>query len=411
MRRLWISLFALTFAGLTVPDGAAAQIQECARILDDGIRDTYDAQTFSSYESALQQLLAMSDEQLRSARSSGDFGFSVPIPFGEAFASLAFGSSDSRERVQSLRSTYRQSGFSAIRRSDYVWLTQRVVNQAIPNAWLRCIELTVDRRPQGLTIEVDDDVARRFGLTLQWQQASAAEAAPRISGIYTEGVQLAGGNNLTTGMTLNNLQRYLQPFERTDSAEAIIALYFDNHDDLFLRLPSIVPATTEASLQGTWVLAGIAPGTRILACMSCPLGPSIHVDNQPGTWVNPVMAGRAIQVSTVRVAFLPDGRGAIQLGGTVASADGPPRDPMPFPPGAFTGPFQSREETMWFDYALAGETLRFTPRVLATPWGPPSTEEPETAELDYQFLANGVLMVRVAGVPLFLMRPEQLGPD
>lgn len=397
--RLQILAAILLFGSST----ATAQIQECSRILEGGLRDNYNLSTSSSYESVLSTLLAMTDEQLSSAKSSRNFGATIPIPMGDAFASLSGSSGSGKQRLNSIRSTYRQSGYSAIDRKDFVWLTQQVVNQAIPTAWIRCIELTVERKPQGVQITVDNDPTGRFGVTLKWVQSSGAEVAPRIRNVTLRGLQRDGESSIVNGATLPNLTERLLALQRTDTTEASIAITFSTgHNDLFIRLPRVTPGTPQAKLSGTWILVGLPPTTRIETCFSnCIGGPTVNVSVGDRPAIPATVLPGMLHVNDIRFVFSEGGRASVHLSGTgvPVSVYG---QPNPYSP---IGLGERRQESIWFEYMLQGSALRVT-RVEVT--GGPVSPSGDSALLPFTLLAPDILMIEFGPMPLFFVRPERV---
>lgn len=398
-----ISPYILTSILLLGPGTATAQIQECSRILEGGLRDSYNLSTSSSYESVLSTLLSMSDEQLSSAKSSKNFGASIPIPIGDAFASLSGSSGSGKQRLNSIRSTYRQNGYSAIDRKEFVWLTQQVVNQAIPTAWIRCIELTVERKPQGVQITVDNDPTGHFGVILKWVQSSGAEAAPRIRKVTLRGLQRDGETSVVDGATLPNLTERLLSLQRTDTTEASIAITFSTgHNDLFIRLPRVTPGTPQAKLAGTWILVGLPPTTRIETCFSnCVGGPTVNVSVGARPVVPPIVPPGLIDVNDIRFVFAEGGRASVHLSGLAVPATtyGQPN------PLSHYGPGERKQESIWFEYVLEGSALRVTR--LEVPGGPVSPSG-DSALLPFTLLAPDILMIEFGPMPLFFVRPERV---
>lgn len=278
-----IPLLALFFTLMALAPGPTyAQVSECANILDDGIRDRYGEQTALSYNQMLERLLSHEITQLISSGSEDSFDLGVPVPVAEGFLNLSLGAGSNSDRLNKMRAAFQQKGLDAVSRDDYRWLTKSIASDIVVESWLRCMEITVASRPKGVMLDVEGDVGDEFALALTWTQGKSAESAPVVESLEFSRVEPRGTQVLASGTVLNNLQRKIQNFVRTDSGQATVTLHFRLHDDMNVILPEIRPRQVPEGITGTWRVLAVPPNTSVVICQSCAGSVPVHITRVVG---------------------------------------------------------------------------------------------------------------------------------
>lgn len=345
-------------------NASSASIEACSRILDEGIRDTYRLQSASSFDSIIKKFLSMSNEQLSSGQRSNDFGVGIPVPIGKSFAKLAFSNDSRSARLRSIKDSYTSGGLDSVSSSDYTWLAQNVVNQGVPNAWLKCIELTLRDAPEGITVEVEGDVSASFALRVKWAKSVAGQNAPRVREISGAGITFPSGSVLAKGESLLNLKQYVIPVRRTEAGEGSVLIAFDNANDLFVSFPSTRKRSSVDRLQGTWSLAGLPMNMRIAACLECPQAHFLIQDALDARSIAPFPPSH-YPLENVILTLIGSGEGVISLLGNSDQA-GAFSGASSCEPGSFCGgnnPFLGapasgpKNETLFFSYSTEGGSL------------------------------------------------------